>query len=128
MHSKEVRCLQALEERFAFPECMGRSYKDIVDNLMSYTMEDLAGSVFWMMPIVELGPPGFQNLFKLLQPALWHYAYNREATKEEMGTAAQALRKYAEALEASVKKGLVRAHHAQPVITCSPTCASLEHV
>jgi hypothetical protein len=100
--------MQGLEARFAFPECMGRSYTDIVDHLMSYTMEDLASSVFWMLPIVEHGPPGFQKLFKLLQPALWHYAYNRSATREEMDDAADALLEYARQLEHFVKKGLVR--------------------
>jgi hypothetical protein len=46
-------------------------------------MEELAGITFWGGMVAAAGPPAFQGLFKLLQPALWHYMYNVNASPED---------------------------------------------
>jgi hypothetical protein len=71
-------------------------------------MEDLANFIWIGGAIAELGPRGFLKLWKLLQPALWHYMYNRRGSEEDMHDAAHSLRSYAEEMERFVMQGKVR--------------------
>jgi hypothetical protein len=73
-------------------------------------MEELAGITFWGGMVAAAGPPAFQGLFKLLQPALWHYMYNVNASPEDSERVATSLRKYAERLEDLVLLQQVSSH------------------
>jgi hypothetical protein len=99
--------MQALEERFQFPVSFGRKYRDIVQHCSDYIMEELAACIWYGGAIAALGPQGFLKLWKSVQPALWHYLYNRSATEEEMRQAAHQLRCYACDLEKFVIQGKV---------------------
>jgi hypothetical protein len=83
---------------------MNFMHGDVITWISSYTMEELAGLIFWGGFIAHSGPSGFQKLFELLQPALWHYMYSFKATPEEMRSAAHSLRVYAKTLEEYVLK------------------------
>lgn len=99
--------MQALEERLRFPSCFGRQYRDVAEHCSDFIMEELAAYIWYGGAIAELGPPGFQKLWKHLHPALWHYFYNRDASEEQMREAAASLRRYAEELEKFIINGKV---------------------
>jgi hypothetical protein len=102
---------------------MTRMYRDVITWISSYTMEELAGLIFWGGFVAHAGPSGFQKLFELLQPALWHYMYNFKATPEEMRSAAHSLREYAKTLEEYVLKQQVLLH-----LSRTHTCSSAMYV
>jgi hypothetical protein len=100
--------MQALEDRFGFPSCFDVQYRDVIDNCLAFKMAELAAYTWYGGAIAELGPHGFKRLWSHLQPALWHYMYNRGASVDDMHTAARELRTYAEVLENYIMRGWVR--------------------
>jgi hypothetical protein len=82
-------------------------YRDVVHHCLDFTMAELSAFIWYGGGIAELGPPGFKKLWANLQPALWHYMYNRSASAEDMREAARHLRSYAEDLERYVIRGWV---------------------
>jgi hypothetical protein len=70
-------------------------------------MEELANFIWIGGVVSELGPSGCQKLWKLLQPALWHYFHSRQGSVEDMREADKILRGYAEELERLVLRGKV---------------------
>jgi hypothetical protein len=96
--------VHSLEQHLRFLSAFNRQYRDVALNCSNYTMEELACFLWYGGCVAEIGPQGFNRLFKLLQPAAWHYLYNRRATEDQMVGAAASLRGYAEELEHLVRK------------------------
>jgi hypothetical protein len=98
---------QALAERFHFPSAFDMQYRDVVHCCLEFTMAALSAFIWYGGAIAELGPAGFKKLWANLQPALWHYLYNRHASTDDMHAGARHLRAYAEDLEGYVIQGWV---------------------
>lgn len=64
--------------------------------------------------IAERGPPMFQQLWEVLQPAVNHYVYVVNADAVSYATAADQMRGYAIALEKLVIHGQVRGTERKP--------------
>lgn len=100
--------VQALGSRIQLPFGFNRPYRCIVKYVRHYTIEEL-GSFIWIGGLVSrYGPPGFRELWSLLQPALCHYMYGCDATEEDMRAASRSLWAFACCLENKVLQGVVR--------------------
>lgn len=90
---------QLLAERLCFPSAFGRRYRDVVHHCTAFTMEELASFIWYGGAVAECGPSVFKQLWGHLQPALWHYMYNRGATELQMREGHASLLAYAQQLE-----------------------------
>lgn len=100
--------MQALEKRIKLPATFNRTYRDVVAHCKQYTMEELANLVFLGCLFAKHAPPGFQGLWKMLQPVVYHYLFARDATAEDRQAAARNAHAYASAVEQHVAAGNVR--------------------
>lgn len=96
-HQHHLLDMQDLKHRVRYPLCFAHKYKDIVQNGHQYIMESWSNMIWLGCLIAEYGPPGFQLLWKHLQPALKHYIYGLEDTQpDQMRVAANSLYAYAD--------------------------------
>jgi hypothetical protein len=70
-------------------------------------MEELANLIWIGCLIAYTGPPGFQKLWRELQPALQHYIYGFDATGDAMLSAARHLKQFAIYLDEYAVSGQV---------------------
>lgn len=68
----------------------------------------LSNMVWFGCVVARYGPPGFQELWRELQPALAHYLYARDASPHAMNAAHAHLWRYAQIVERNVLEGAVR--------------------
>jgi hypothetical protein len=96
--------VQRLATRITYPSGFNRQYRCVIDYIKSYVMEELANLVFVGCLVAKLGPPGFQRLWKEVQPAVWHYIYGFQDNKTDQQQAANHMRNYACLLEQLVEE------------------------
>ena len=96
--------MQALEPRLKLPATFNRPYRDVVAHCKQYTMEELANLAFIGCLFAKHAPPGYQQLWQLLQPVVHHYIFETDATPAQIEAAAHKATQFAALVEEHVTK------------------------